>query len=211
VYYESERKDACEPLDPLDFQVDPDGDITPFFLAWRGSCSFVSKVRAIEELGAAVAIIIDNSAEDISHIIMSDDGSGNGISIPSMLISKKDGEELLDFLKTASDEELNQTALMATFSINSPDNRVEYDIWYSSSNDRALDFITDFEAHDKSLGTDVLMTPHFVFWKCPFCDPNYIKNDCYAGGKYCAVEPSNNLIKGRDIIIEDLREKCLYN
>lgn len=25
-----------------------------------------------------------------------------------------------------------------------PDNRVEYDIWYSSSNDVALDFIHDF-------------------------------------------------------------------
>lgn len=101
---------------------------------------------------------------------MSDDGSGNGISIPSMLISKKDGKELLDFLETASEDELTQTALMATFEMNKPDNRVEYDIWFSSSNDRALDFISEFETHDKALGSDVLMTPHYVFWTCTFCD-----------------------------------------
>ena len=45
-----------------------------------------------------------------------------------------------------------------------PDNRVEYDIWYSSSNDVALDFIQGFMKVDKRFGTDVLMTPRFVFW-----------------------------------------------
>ena len=30
---------------------------------------------------------------------------------------------------------------MAEFDMVKPDNRVEYDIWYTSSNDRALDFI----------------------------------------------------------------------
>jgi len=47
-----------------------------------------------------------------------------------------------------------------------PDNRVEYDIWYSSSNDLALDFIQDFMKLDKRLGEGALMTPRFVFWVC---------------------------------------------
>ena len=54
------------------------------------------------------------------------------------------------------------------------------------------------------------MTPHYVFWKCTFCEDDYLKNDCFGGGKYCAVEPSNERFKGRDIILEDLRQKCLY-
>lgn len=37
---------------------------------------------------------------------------------------------------------------MAGFDMEKPDNRVEYDLWYTSSNDRALDFITDFEEFD---------------------------------------------------------------
>lgn len=85
--------------------------VTPFGVAERGGgCSFITKVRNMEEAGAAVGIIIDNREEDIDlqDIVPSDDGSGAGIRIPSMLISKKDGDKLLDFLKTATKEELAQ-------------------------------------------------------------------------------------------------------
>jgi len=127
-----------------------------------------------------------------------------------MLIGKSDGKKLLDFIKKASTEELDQTAIMAQFIMEKPDDRVEYDLWYTSSNDRALDFISDFKDQDTRFGTKVLMTPRFVFWKCTFCEDEYLQNDCYGGGRYCAVEPSNEDIKGREIILEDLREKCLY-
>lgn len=49
-----------------------------------------------------------------------------------------------------------------------------------------------------------------MFWECPSCDAKYIEDDCYGGGKYCAVEPSNYNIKGHEIILEDLRQKCLW-
>lgn len=55
---------------------------------------------------------------------------------------------------------------MASFEMEHPDNRVEYDLWITSSNDKALDFITDFGSTDKELGSNVLMTPHYVFWRC---------------------------------------------
>lgn len=55
------------------------------------------------------------------------------------------------------------------------------------------------------------MTPHYVFWKCTFCEKEYLESDCFGGGKYCAVEPSNEKQKGREIILEDLRQKCIYN
>jgi hypothetical protein len=67
----------------------------------------VKKVRAMENIGVAVAIIIDDFEEDIENVIMSDDGTGGGIRIPSMLIGKTDGKKLLDYLKRASDEELD--------------------------------------------------------------------------------------------------------
>lgn len=80
--------------------------VTPFMVAARGGCTFVTKVRNMEDIGVAVGIIIDETNENVDDIVMSDDGSGAGIRIPSMLISKKDGDKLLDFLKTATDEEL---------------------------------------------------------------------------------------------------------
>ena len=63
-------------------------DRSPFFIAKRGECSFVQKVRNMENIGVAVAIIVDNHAEIIDEILMSDDGTGGGIRIPSMLIGK---------------------------------------------------------------------------------------------------------------------------
>lgn len=37
-------------------------DITPFMVAMRGECSFVHKVRNMENIGVAVGIIIDESS-----------------------------------------------------------------------------------------------------------------------------------------------------
>jgi hypothetical protein len=90
----------------MDFKKDADGDITPFFLAERGGCSFVKKVRNMENIGVAVAIIYDTQEEDVDNVIMSDDGTGGGIRIPSMLIGKTDGKKLEDYMKRASDNEL---------------------------------------------------------------------------------------------------------
>ncbi len=51
----------------------------------------------------------------------------------------------------------------------------------------------------------VVFEPHFVFWECLGCEKKYIDNDCYGAGRYCAIEASNKDIKGREIMLEDLR------
>lgn len=66
----------------------------------------MKKIRNMENIGVSVGIIIDDSDEDIENVIMSDDGTGGGIRIPSMLLGKTDGKKLIDFLKRASAEEI---------------------------------------------------------------------------------------------------------
>ena len=75
-------------------------------IANRGGCSFVQKVRNMENHGVAVSIIVDNRAEMIDEILMSDDGTGGGIRIPSMLIGKNDGDKLIEWLNNATPKEL---------------------------------------------------------------------------------------------------------
>lgn len=89
-------------------------------------------------------------------------------------------------------------------------NKVEYDFWFTSSSNRAIDFIEDFKPFEQGFEGKVDFTPHYVFWECIGCDQRYIESDCFGGGKYCAVEPSNDAIKGREIVLEDLRQKCLF-
>jgi len=53
----------------------------------------------MENIGVAVGIIIDTNT---GSGIMSDDGTGGGIRIPSMLISRKDGDRLLNWYYDAT-------------------------------------------------------------------------------------------------------------
>lgn len=71
-----------------DFTNDPDGDLSPIFLVERGNCSFVTMARNAEKQGGALVIIIDTKSENVSDIILSDDGTGAGIEIPAMLINR---------------------------------------------------------------------------------------------------------------------------
>jgi len=58
----------------------------------RSNCSFVQQTRNVEKHGGSMALIIDAyEKEDIMKVTLSDDGTGAGIRIPAMLISKSDG------------------------------------------------------------------------------------------------------------------------
>ena len=104
---------------------------------------------------------------------------------------------------------MDQVVFSITFTIAHPDNRVEYDLWYTSSDDRALDFILDFYDYNKGLGRDVEFTPRFVYWECERCDQEILSKHCWSKGKYCAIDSTNDKHTGREIMLEDLREKCI--
>ena len=70
----------------------------PIILVKRGECSFVKKVRNIERAGGKAGVVVDDKMEDVQYVIMSDDGTGSGIRIPSMLIGRSDGQLLIDWL-----------------------------------------------------------------------------------------------------------------
>ena len=147
IYYNATNSKGCSRTNITnDFSGDPDGILTPIFLVDRGECTFVTKVRNIEKAGGSLAVIIDDTgAENIHDIIMSDDGTGSGIRIPSMIISKKDGQLLKDFLLRGEKELTYKASLSAEFVVNNPTNRVHWNLWYTSSNDRGLDFIKYFK------------------------------------------------------------------
>ncbi|MEP6648086.1 MAG: M36 family metallopeptidase, partial [Saprospiraceae bacterium] len=56
----------------------------------RGTCNFVTKVKAVQNLGAIAAIIIDN----VSEAPFAMGGTDNTITIPAVMISLEDGNTL---------------------------------------------------------------------------------------------------------------------
>jgi len=63
----------------------------------------VTKVRNMEEVGFAMGIIVDDTQESIEDVIMSDDGTGDGITIPSVLISQKEWKTLITYLTSMTE------------------------------------------------------------------------------------------------------------
>ena len=117
LHFDSANADGCAEFTTDDLnEIRRTADITPFFIAERGNCTFVQKVRNMENIGVAVGIVVDDFAwENVDNVLMSDDGTGGGIRIPSMLISKSDGEALIDWLSSATPSEINQLVVMAEF------------------------------------------------------------------------------------------------
>jgi hypothetical protein len=106
IHYDPINATGCKEYDKNDeLHFTRTNDVTPFMVALRGECSFVQKARNMENIGVAVSIVVDDHAESIKSVLMGDDGTGGGIRIPSMLISKPDGEKILEWFTKATEEE----------------------------------------------------------------------------------------------------------
>eukprot|EP00249_Psilotum_nudum_P012107 c23583_g1_i1 orf=301-1536(+) len=82
---------ACEPLQNIYHANSP---VNGFLLVERGLCNFVTKVQHAQEAGYAAAIVYNN--EDSNDLITMS-GSGSGIQIPAVFVSKQAGEVLKQF------------------------------------------------------------------------------------------------------------------
>ena len=181
-----------------------DANVAKIVLVDRGQCHFVTKVRNAAKAGASLVVVIDDREEDVDQMIMGDDGTGSGIRIPAMLIGKSNGKILKDFAVTSDTE----ATLQAEFSLDNPHNYSEVELWYSSNNVEALDFIKEFDRYRHELGTYMYFKPKVVTWACPGCDRDFMRDECFGAGKYCAPNHSKNTDEyalGKDIILEDLR------
>jgi len=154
---------------------------TKIIIARRGDCSFVPKVRNAERAGASMLVVVDNKAENITNVIMGDDGTGMGIRIPAMLIGQSEGELLIEFAS-----QMKGATLSAEFAVKEKSDFADIEIWYSSNNVLALDFIKEFDRFAHALKDNVRVVPRFVTWGCPACTPEFKKEECFSNGLYCA-------------------------
>lgn len=127
--------------------------------------------------------------------------------------------------------------LQIDLSLDHPDNRVEYELWYGSILDLTPTAISQIGEYQKPFTRDALFTPRILTFSCESC-PEMIKSkDCVSDGRYCAYLPvehvddrhyehaffheyqegknvmSEELIgstTGRDLLIEGLIERCLF-
>ncbi|CAI2370218.1 unnamed protein product [Moneuplotes crassus] len=208
VVYLADNSDGCKSFDEtLKAFKDPN----PIVIVKRGGCSFVQKVRNIEYGGGKLAIIVDEKDhENVKFITMVNDGTGNGIGIPSLLINKKPGSQIIDFFETNTDQKKEQAKFVMKFDMKNQENHVRYDLLLSTYQDRALDFVSEFKSYHERLAGQVTMTPRYFSWPCFGCDDETKQADCFGNGKYCAIDYRDLAMKGTDILLANVRQKCIY-
>jgi RNase P/RNase MRP subunit p29 len=111
----------------------------------RGNCTFVAKVRNIENLGIKMAIVVDNRDEESESLVMSDDGTGHSVHIPSFIIRKSDGKIIKDHIKNDPENISSKQSVYVKgeLLLARPDNRVEYELWYASILDMNYEKLND--------------------------------------------------------------------
>ena len=58
-------------------------------------------------MGGDIALVVDHTQDDFDKLIMSDDGSGVGLHIPSIMISNSDGKFIEKYVNNESQVGLN--------------------------------------------------------------------------------------------------------
>jgi len=177
----------------------------------RGECSFTTKVRVAQEKGAHAVIIVDKedsklTSEDMANIIIADDGFGASIRIPSVFVSKEDGNALISALQNEE--------VIVELAWNLPTSHVvQVDLWMSSASSESVMFLKDFAPMRKQLNRVVAFQPHFAVFGVAGQQSTALHNQLCSdsSGQYCAEDPDGaGPITGRDVLEENVRQLCIH-
>ena len=195
----------------------PNVDESPIIMVEKGGCSYVTKVLNIEEARGHAAIIIDDkNGGDVEEKNMPDDGRGNEVSIPSVLISYEDGEKLKKFY---TDNKNNKTVLQnikleINFEMENKDNTVYYDIWYTPDMEKVYEILSDLYPYHNILYKYANISVHLITYNdfdYKDSDTNVVK-DCLGSGAYCLDGKKAGIDEdggGVLLVKEAIRQQCI--
>ena len=195
----------------------------------RGDCTFVHKVRNAQRAGAVAVLIADNTCLCNNSVcipeepdqtcqarypILTDDGSGNDIAIPSFLLFKQDADPIKDTLKNNTPVQVEMSYPMP-----SPDAPVEYELWTVPTDPLSQAFEQTFQDAAVALGSKAYFTPHMYVYDgirahCYSVNGSFCYNLCTNSGRYCAAPPDGDIdsvISGADVVKESLRRLCVWS
>ena len=115
---------------------------------------------------------------------MSDDGTGHSINIPSFIVRRKDADTIKAVVLKGQ-----KVFIKAGLEMVNPDNRVEYEFWYSTILDIDFDKLVDIGMFQKALNKHALFTPRIYTYPCPQCEKEIKESNCLADGNYCPLFP----------------------
>lgn len=195
-------------------------DLVDVALVRRGGCTFVTKVLTAQNKGAHAVVVVDReestlSAKEIQKVVMSNDGYGDKVKVPSVLISRFEGQKLIEAAKSG--------AVIVELVWDIPRNDVVVaDFWMSSASQETSEFLTRFKDSAETLKSHLQFVPHFHVFSMPSdSGMNHLCLSKVDGcskckpsepSKYCSPDPDGSgPITGAEVANEDLRRLCIWN
>lgn len=124
----------------------------------RGRCHFVEKVRNAQKIGVKFVIIADNTREASEELVMTDDGSGETITIASMIIRKNDA----DLIKESLAEKERVVVKIDLEFIHKGNGKVDVDFWFADVYDFTPIEIKDIKDYLSLLSPVMNFKPHIL-------------------------------------------------
>ncbi len=182
----------------------------------RGNCSFVTKVRNVQQAGGHMALIVNNNpSEEVSEVIMADDGRGRDLTIPGILISSKQGEILKNFYRDNKlfPKILEKISLEVDFEMENRTNTVKLEFFVNSFNENFYSLMKEISGHLKEIKSLIdlnvfyISHPSYNYAKGAYSD---IAN-CFGSGLHCHHPSKFGVSDGRVYLEEDVKQKCILN
>jgi len=200
---------------------------TPVIMVDRGNCTFATKAQNVQNVGGEIAMIVYNlPGADPLKFYMKDDGKHKKLNIPTIMISYEDGQVIKDFWKENKDTGLaNEINLSVKFAMNKTSFGYEtIDLYFTSAEEKMYKFLKNFRRFYFAIGKLIIIInilniylersiysiiPHYLTFS--YYNSTAPVVNCYYNGVYCLEPvPKFGISDGRNIIAENIRQKCIY-
>lgn len=220
IHYDIFNKDPinfCNNLELIPKEYYYLESIKPILIVEKSSCSYVTLSRNAQIRGAQALIIISNKLrfEELELLNIIDDGTAKDIYIPTVLISKNDGDKIKQFfLKERFMAYYTLTRILIEFRQKKDTEKLHFHAFYNPENFLIYEYLIELEDFIKSMGKLI------EFDLIPFLTPYpkrenlndqmkiEINKNCVSHGKYC-IFPTNSNISGTSLIRESLNQYCI--
>ena len=174
-------------------------------LAERGECTYSKKGFIAQQSGAHAVMVYHNDNKiNVENIIPCSDSIYNNIKIPIILINKKDGEMIKQYIvkeKIILSMKLEIEGKESDF--------VNVDYWVNPTSLKSYDFLKNLKTINSIFGNYINFRPVYKFknLKNQFRD-DFLVDHCYQNGKFCGAE--GNKFESFSILNEGLRQICIW-
>jgi hypothetical protein len=228
IFYTSKTLCDDQPSSGAPASIENEGYI---LMIDRGGCSFVEKVRNAQNENATAVIFADNkclcrSGDDCAsdepceefEPVLDDDGTGDDIEIPSMILMKQDADTFRNML---------MFGVMIRVKLSWPapkvvDGPVEFSLWTTPDDQMSVGFLSTFKEAVVALGDKARFVPQIYIsdgteeecrYSAGAIEP--CPGKCTNFGRYCEPTSYYDLEeydqKGALMVVESLRRQCIWH